>query len=175
MNLQEAQKAIRTVMDFPKKGIGFIDLIEPLQNPAFTQCIRRELLDFYKDKGITKIVAIESRGFFFSSILASDLNVGLVPIRKKGKLPPETIQATYTKEYGEDTIEMLKGSVGKDDVVLLHDDILATGGTIQAACNLLNEIGVQKIYLNFIGEIDFLEGRKLIDPSIETTALFHFE
>lgn len=174
MNLQEAQKTIRTVMDFPKKGIGFIDLIQPLQDPNFVQCIRKELNTLYKDKGITKIVAIESRGFFFSSILASDLQIGLVPIRKKGKLPPETIGITYEKEYGSDTIEMLKDSVNKDDVVLLHDDILATGGTIQAACNLLKEIGVKKIYLNFIGEIDFLEGRKLIDPSIETTALFHF-
>lgn len=161
-------------MDFPKKGIGFIDLIQPLQDPNFVQFIRKELNTLYKDKGITKIVAIESRGFFFSSILASDLQIGLVPIRKKGKLPPETIGITYEKEYGSDTIEMLKDSVNKDDVVLLHDDILATGGTIQAACNLLKEIGVKKIYLNFIGEIDFLEGRKLIDPSIETTALFHF-
>ena len=174
MTLQEAQKIIRTVQDFPKKGIGFIDLIQPLQDPNFVQCIRKELNTLYKDKGITKIVAIESRGFFFSSILASDLQIGLVPIRKKGKLPPETIGITYEKEYGSDTIEMLKDSVNKDDVVLLHDDILATGGTIQAACNLLKEIGVKKIYLNFIGEIDFLEGRKLIDPSIETTALFHF-
>ena len=174
MTLQEAKNIIRIVPDFPKPGIGFIDLIQPLQNTAFISCVRNELKSLYQDKGITKIVAIESRGFFFSSILACDINAGLVPIRKKGKLPPETISATYQKEYGQDSIEMLKDSLTKDDVVLLHDDILATGGTIQAACNMLKEIGVKKIYLNFIGEIDFLEGRKLIDPTIETTALFHF-
>ncbi len=174
MNLQEAQNAIRTVMDFPKKGIGFIDLIQPLQNPEWVSCVRKEMRQLHQDKGITKIVAIESRGFFFASILAADLQVGLVPIRKKGKLPPETISETYQKEYGEDTIEMLKDSLNENDVVLLHDDILATGGTIVAACNMLKKIGVKKIYINFIGEIDFLEGRKLIDPTIETTALFHF-
>jgi adenine phosphoribosyltransferase len=174
MTLQEAKNIIRIVQDFPKPGIGFIDLVQPLQNTAFISCVRNELKSLYQDKGITKIVAIESRGFFFSSILACDINAGLVPIRKKGKLPPETISATYQKEYGQDSIEMLKDSLTKDDVVLLHDDILATGGTIQAACNMLKEIGVKKIYLNFIGEIDFLEGRKLIDTTIETTALFHF-
>jgi adenine phosphoribosyltransferase len=174
MTLQEAQNSIRVVPDFPKPGIGFIDLVQPLQNNDFIQCIRTELNNLYKDKGITKIVAIESRGFFFSAILAADIQAGLVPIRKKGKLPPETICATYQKEYGEDSIEMLKNSVNKDDVVLLHDDILATGGTIEAACNMLKEIGVKKIYLNFIGEIDFLEGRKRVDSNIETTALFHF-
>lgn len=174
MNLQEAKEIIRIVQDFPKKGIGFIDLVQPLQNNDFIQCVRTELNNLYQNKGITKIVAIESRGFFFSSVLAADIKAGLVPIRKKGKLPPETICATYVKEYGEDSIEMLKDSISKDDVVLLHDDILATGGTIQAACNMLKEIGVKKVYLNFIGEIDFLEGRKLIDPTLETTALFHF-
>lgn len=174
MTLQEAKNIIRIVQDFPKPGIGFIDLVQPLQNTAFIDCIRNELKSQYKNKGITKIVAIESRGFFFSSILAADIKAGLVPIRKKGKLPPETICATYQKEYGQDSIEMLKDSLTKDDVVLLHDDILATGGTIQAACNMLKEIGVKKIYLNFIGEIDILEGRKLIDSAIETTALFHF-
>lgn len=174
MTLQEAQNIIRIVPNFPKPGVGFIDLVQPLQNPAFIQCLSTALKSLYQDKGITKIVAIESRGFFFSAILASDINAGLVPIRKKGKLPPETICATYQKEYGKDSIEMLKDSVSPDDVVLLHDDILATGGTIEAACNMLKEIGVKKIYLNFIGEIDFLEGRKRIDPTIETTALFHF-
>ena len=111
MTLQEAQNSIRTVQDFPKKGIGFIDLIQPLQNVEFVDCVRNELKSLYQDKGITKIVAIESRGFFFSSILAADIKAGLVPIRKKGKLPPETISETYQKEYGEDTIEMLKDSV----------------------------------------------------------------
>lgn len=174
MTLQEAQKIIRTVQDFPKKGIGFIDLVQPLQNVEFVDCVRNKLKSLYQDKGITKIVAVESRGYFFSSILAADIKAGMAPIRKKGKLPPETIQETYQKEYGEDTIEMLKDSVTEDDVVLLHDDILATGGTIQAACNMLKKIGVKKIYINFIGEIDFLEGRKCIDPSIEVTSLFHF-
>ena len=108
------------------------------------------MVDLYKDKGVTKIVGIESRGFVMSSAVATRLGAGIVLCRKPGKLPCETIQESYQKEYGVDTIEIHKDAIDENDVVLLHDDLLATGGTMKAACDLVKKFNPKKVYCNFI-------------------------
>ena len=133
-----------------------------------------EMYRLYKDSGITKVVGIESRGFIMAPILGNKLGVGFVPVRKKGKLPAETIEVSYNKEYGTDTIQIHKDALSPEDVVLLHDDLLATGGTMKAACDLVRKFGVKKIYVNFLVELDALEGRKLFDADIQVDSLLHY-
>lgn len=134
------------------------------------------MYNLYKDKGITKIVGIESRGFVMSSAAAIRLGAGIVLCRKPGKLPCETIQESYAKEYGIDTIEIHKDAINENDVVLLHDDLLATGGTMKAACDLVRKFHPKRIYCNFIMELatEFLETRNSFDKDIEITSLLKF-
>ena len=131
------------------------------------------MYELYKGKGITKIVGIESRGFVMSSALALELGAGVVLCRKPGKLPCDTVQESYAKEYGKDTIEIHKDAIGEDDVILLHDDLLATGGTMKAACNLVKKFHPKKVYANFIIELvnEGLNGRDGFDEDIEITSL----
>ena len=131
------------------------------------------MYDLYKDKGITKIVGIESRGFVMSSALALRLGAGVVLCRKPGKLPCDTVQESYAKEYGKDTIEIHKDAIDENDVILLHDDLLATGGTMKAACNLVKKFNPKKVYANFIIELvnEGLNGRKGFDEDIEISSL----
>ena len=138
--------------------------------------ITDEMYDLYKDKGVTKIVGIESRGFVMSSALALRLNAGIVLCRKPGKLPCDTVQMSYAKEYGIDTIEIHKDAITEDDVVLLHDDLLATGGTMKAACDLVRKFNPKKIYCNFIIELheEFPNSRDIFDKDIEVTSLLKF-
>ena len=173
MTLEEVQKEFREVKDFPKKGIVFIDFTTALKQPECIKTMSDALYDHYKNMGITKVVGIESRGFFMATAICTRLNAGFVPLRKPGKLPAETLSETYNKEYGTDTIEIHKDALTEDDIVLIHDDILATGGTIQAAIKLIRKFNVKRIYLNFIGEIDFLKGIDKIDKEIEVYSLFH--
>ncbi len=135
--------------------------------------MRDEIVGLYKDKGITKIVGIESRGFVMSSAVALELGAGVVLCRKPGKLPAETIQQSYTKEYGEDTIEIHKDSITENDTVLIHDDLLATGGSMRAAYDLVKKFNPRKIYINFIIELtsEGLDGRSRFEPGTEITAL----
>ena len=133
-----------------------------------------EMYRLYKDKGITKVVGIESRGFIMAPVLGNKLGVGFVPVRKKGKLPAETIEVSYAKEYGVDVIELHKDALTPDDVVLVHDDLLATGGTMKAACELIRKFGVKKIYVNFLVELDFLKGREQFDKDIMVDSLIHY-
>ena len=132
-----------------------------------------ELYEMYKDKGITKIVGIESRGFVISSALAIRLGAGVILCRKPGKLPAETVQESYTKEYGTDTIEIHKDSINENDVILLHDDLLATGGTMKAAYNLVNKFSPKKIYVNFLIELvnENLNGRSIFDEGTDIQTL----
>ncbi|MCQ2335602.1 MAG: adenine phosphoribosyltransferase [Paludibacteraceae bacterium] len=174
MTLQQARDLFRIIQDFPKKGIGFIDITTVMKKPQATTAISDAICDYYKDKGITKVVAMESRGFFFGSIISEKLGAGFIPARKPGKLPGETYKATFDKEYGQDTIEIHKDGISTEDVVLIHDDILATGGTAAAAIDLVKKAGVKKIYFNTIGEIDFLKGREKIASDVEYYNLFHF-
>ncbi len=164
---------LRCIPDWPKKGVNFRDVTTLFKNPECLREITDEMYELYKDKGITKIVGIESRGFVMSSALALRLNAGVVLCRKPGKLPCDTIQESYAKEYGKDTIEIHKDAITSDDVVLLHDDLLATGGTMRAACNLVKKFNPKKVYCNFIIELinENLNGRERFDDDIEITSL----
>lgn len=174
MTAEEVKKEIRDVVDFPIKGIIFRDLTTAFKNPECMRFFEKEMYELYKDKGITKVVGIESRGFIMAPVLANKIGAGFVPIRKKGKLPAETIDISYAKEYGTDTIQIHKDALDADDVVLLHDDLLATGGTMKAACDLVKKFGVKKIYVNFLVELDDLYGRDVFDSSIEVSSLLHY-
>ena len=173
MNNKLLMENLRCIPDFPVKGINFRDVTTLFKNPACVQIMIDELYELYKDKGITKIVGIESRGFVMASALAVKLNAGIVLCRKPGKLPAETVQESYTKEYGEDTIEIHKDAIDENDVVLLHDDLLATGGTMKAACDLVKKFNPKKVYVNFIIELvnEGLNGRAAFDEDIEVTSL----
>lgn len=164
---------LRCIPDWPKKGVNFRDVTTLFKNNECLQEICDEMYDLYKDNGITKIVGIESRGFVMSSALALRLGAGVVLCRKPGKLPCDTVQESYAKEYGKDTIEIHKDAIGEDDVILLHDDLLATGGTMKAACNLVKKFHPKKVYANFIIELvnEGLNGRDGFDEDIEITSL----
>lgn len=174
MTAEDAKKEIRDVVDFPIKGIIFRDLTTAFKNPECMRFFEKEMYELYKDKGITKVVGIESRGFIMAPVLANKIGAGFVPIRKKGKLPAETIDISYAKEYGIDTIQIHKDALDADDVVLLHDDLLATGGTMKAACDLVKKFGVKKIYVNFLVELDDLYGRDVFESGIEVSSLLHY-
>lgn len=173
MTAEEVKLQIRNIPDFPVKGIQFKDITTALQQPECLRWMRDEMVNLYKDKGITKIVGIESRGFIIAPAVAMELGVGFVPIRKPGKLPAETVEISYQKEYGVDTIQMHKDALCADDVVLLHDDLLATGGTMAAAIELVKKFGVKKVYVNFLIELDFLNGRQLLEKGAEVDSLIH--
>ena len=162
-----------TVYDFPKPGIHFKDVTTLFKNPACIDEMTQELVELYKDKGITKVVGIESRGFVLGAALAVKLNAGFVMCRKPGKLPADTLKETYMKEYGKDTIEIHKDAITDKDVVLLHDDLLATGGSMKAAYNLVQKFCPRKTYINFIIELtgEGLNGRAVFDDSVEMTTL----
>lgn len=175
MNNEILMKNLRSVPDFPQPGINFRDVTTLFKNPECLRIMLDELYEIYKDKGITKIVGIESRGFIMASALAVKLNAGVVLCRKPGKLPAEVVQESYAKEYGTDTIEIHKDSISTDDIVLLHDDLLATGGTMRAAYNLVKKFKPKKIYVNFLIEIsdEGLHGRDAFEPDTEITTLIH--
>ena len=163
----------RCIPDWPIKGVNFRDVTTLFKNAKCLKTICEEMYDLYKDKGITKIVGIESRGFVMSSAVAIKLNAGIVLCRKPGKLPCETVQESYAKEYGIDTIEIHKDAIDENDIILLHDDLLATGGTMKAACDLVKKFKPKKIYCNFIIELtnEGLNGRDSFDKDIEITSL----
>ena len=173
MNNKTLVENLRCIPDFPQKGINFRDVTTLFKNPECMQIMLEELFELYKDKGITKIVGIESRGFVMASALAIKLGAGVVLCRKPGKLPAETIQESYSKEYGTDTIEIHKDAINAEDVVLLHDDLLATGGTMKAAYNLVQKFNPKKTFINFIIEIkdEGLQGRDIFDKDTEITTL----
>lgn len=176
MTSKEVIAAIRNVPDFPIKGIQFKDITTALAKPDCLRWMRDEIVKRYKDSGITQVVGIESRGFIVAPAVAIELNAGFVPIRKPGKLPAETISISYEKEYGTDTIEMHKGALSENDVVLIHDDILATGGSMAAAVELVKKAGVKKIYANCLIELEGLDGRRFLEEKgIEIDCLFGIE
>ena len=176
MNNQFLLNNLRCIPDWPIKGVNFRDVTTLFKSAECIRIITDELYDLYKDKGITKIVGIESRGFVMSSAAAIRLGAGIVLCRKPGKLPCETIQMSYAKEYGKDTIEIHKDSITEDDVILLHDDLLATGGTMKAACDLVRKFHPKKVYCNFIIELqsEFPNARDIFDDDIEVTSLLKF-
>ena len=173
MNNQLLLDNLRCIPDWPIKGVNFRDVSTLFKNPASLKEISDEMYELYKDKGITKIVGIESRGFVMSSALAIRLGAGVVLCRKPGKLPCKTVQESYAKEYGIDTIEIHEDAINENDIVLLHDDLLATGGTMKAACDLVKKFHPKKVYANFIIELvnENFEGRNSFDPDVEVTTL----
>ena len=172
MNNKVLLDNLRCIPDFPRKGINFRDVTTLYKNAECMKIMLDEMEELYKDKGITKIVGIESRGFVMASALAGRLGCGVVLARKPGKLPATVIKESFSKEYGVDTIEMHMDSIDENDVVLIHDDLLATGGTAKAAYNLVQHFHPKKVYINFIIEIkdEGLHGRDLFD-GIDLTTL----
>ncbi|MBD5284263.1 MAG: adenine phosphoribosyltransferase [Bacteroides sp.] len=175
MTLEDLKLTIRDVPDFPSKGIIFRDLTTLIKDGQALRVMSDELTDLYRDKGVTKVVGIESRGFIGGSILAYNLGAGFVPARKPGKLPSVTVKKSYAKEYGVDTIELHSDAITEDDVVVLHDDLLATGGTMNAAYELVKSMNPKKIYINFIVELCGLNGRDNLPKDCEITSLLKYE
>ena len=173
MNNETLLKNLRNIPDFPIKGIQFKDVSTLYKSAECMNIMLDELYEMYKDKGITKVVGIESRGFVVGAALAYRLGAGFVMCRKPGKLPADTIQMSYMKEYGKDTIEIHADAITEDDVVLLHDDLLATGGSMNAAYQLVKKFNPKKAYINFIIEltIEGLNGRAVFDEDCDITTL----
>ena len=174
MRIEELKTLIRDVPDFPTKGIMFRDLTTMIKNPEALHLMGEELKKLYEGKGVTKIVGIESRGFIGGSIMAYELGAGFVPARKPGKLPAVTIKKAFAKEYGVDMIELHSDAITSDDIVVLHDDLLATGGTMLACYELVKSMHPKKIYINFIVELTALEGRSKFPKECEITSLLKY-
>ena len=173
MNNPVLLENLRCIPDFPKKGVNFRDVTTLYKNAECMQIMLNEMYELYKDKGITKIVGVESRGFIMASALAAKLGAGFVLARKSGKLPSTVIKESFSKEYGVDTIEMHLDSIDENDVVLIHDDLLATGGTALATYKLVKHFQPKQIYMNFIIEIkdEGLHGRDLFKGLADVTTL----
>ena len=171
MSIQKIKSSLRTVPDFPKEGILFWDVTTLFKDAECLRELEDILYNIYKDKGITKVVGLESRGFVMGPALAIRLGAGFVMARKPGKLPAEVISESYEKEYGRDTIEHHKDAISEDDVVLIHDDLLATGGTVAAAARLVSQFHPKAVCINFIIEIEDLKGRALLPADAEVTSV----
>lgn len=167
----DIQKAIRIIPNFPKQGIMFQDITTLLANPkAFVQTINM-FYEHFKSKGIDYVAAVESRGYLFGALLAYKLGCGLIIIRKAGKLPAEVERVEYNLEYGTDILEVHKNAIEAGKRVLIIDDILATGGTIEAACRLIEKIGGKSVAAAFVVELDGLNGRDKLPAGVEVFSL----
>ena len=175
MNTELLLKNLRSIPDFPIPGILFRDVTSLFKSAECMKELDDTLYEMYKECGITKVVGIESRGFVMGAALAVRLGAGFVPVRKPGKLPAETISESYSKEYGTDTIEIHKDAIDENDVVLLHDDLLATGGTMLAAYNLVKKMNPKKVMINFIIELEGLKGREIFPADAEIECLLTLE
>lgn len=167
----DLSKYIREVNDFPKEGIQFKDITPLLQDPAAIREAVSQFIDLIGDEKIDKVVAIESRGFLFGMLLAERLNAGFVPIRKPGKLPAETFSEIYELEYGKDTLEIHSDAINKGERIIIHDDVLATGGTARTACNLVRKMGGEIVQCNFLIELGFLNGRNKLKSYVVESLL----
>ncbi len=175
MNKELLLKNLRSIPDFPIPGILFRDVTSLFKSAECMKELDDTLYEMYKDKGITKVVGIESRGFIMGAVLATRLGAGFVPARKPGKLPAETISESYNKEYGTDSIEIHKDAIEEGDVVLIHDDLLATGGTMLAAYNLVKKMNPSKVMINFIIELEDLKGREIFPKETKIDSLLFLE
>lgn len=171
MNKETLKKNLREIPDFPIPGILFYDVTTLFKNAECLQGMIDELYEMYKDKGITKVVGIESRGFILGGALAARLGAGFIMARKPRKLPAEVVEETYAKEYGTDTIQIHKDAINENDIVLLHDDLLATGGTMAATYRLVKRCGAKQAFVNFVIELKGLNGRKAFTDDVEVTTL----
>ena len=173
MNNETLLRNLRNIPDFPIPGIQFKDVSTLYKDAECLKIMVDELYEKYKDKGITKVVGIESRGFVVGAALALRLGAGFVMCRKPGKLPGDTKKESYMKEYGEDTIEIHCDAITNDDTVLIHDDLLATGGSMKAAYNLVKQFNPKNVYIGFLIElrIEGLHGRETLGNDIEIETL----
>jgi len=162
---------IRDIHDFPEKGIVFKDITPLLKNPVVLPKAAEALFDLVGTSKIDKVVGVDSRGFIFAPMLATKFKAGFVPVRKAGKLPYETVSESYALEYGSDTLEIHTDAIQKGDKVLVHDDVLATGGTAQAVCKLVEKLGGEVVQCNFIIHLGFLGGVEKIKPYPVTSLL----
>ncbi len=160
--MKEIEHYIRDVKGFPKEGILFKDITPLLGNPKAVDLCLNKLYDLLKDKNIDKVVGMESRGFFFGTLLAQKLNAGFIPVRKPGKLPYTKLSESYGLEYGTDTLDIHTDAIKKGERVLIHDDVLATGGTAEAVCKLVERLGGEIVQCNFIMQLNFLNGKEKI-------------
>ncbi len=175
MDKQTLLEHLRNIPDYPMKGVQFKDVTSWFMDSGDLKDIADTLYEYYKDKGITKVCGIESRGFVLGAILAERLGAGFVPIRKPGKLPYEKVSIEYKKEYGFDRIEMHKDSISNDDVVLIHDDLLATGGTSSAACYMVKQFNPQKVMANFIIELTNFQSRERFPEDVDIYSLIEMD
>ena len=156
------KQLIRNVPDFPRSGVIFKDITPLLAHTKARDYVVSSIVDFYMSMKIDAVAAIEARGFIFGSLIASAMKVPFIPIRKEGKLPYKTIQQSYELEYGKSTLEIHEDALSKDSNVLIHDDLLATGGTAMAAALLIEKLGSKVIHFSFIVNLSFLPGEQLI-------------
>jgi len=156
------KSTIRSIPNFPKKGIVFRDITTLLKDPKAMKLVIDLFYEEYRDENISKVVSVESRGFIFGAALAYKLHAGFLPIRKKGKLPADTVQQQYDLEYGTDSMEIHTDAIQPGDRIIVHDDLLATGGTIEAACKLVERLQGEIVGLSFLIELSFLNGRERI-------------
>lgn len=167
--MKKIDSFIREIADFPKPGINYKDITPLLQDPVALRETVARLMDLIGDVKIDKVVGIESRGFLLGTILAEKLNAGFVPVRKSGKLPYKTYAEVYDLEYGKDILEIHQDAIKKGESVLLHDDVLATGGTARTACNLIEKMGGTIVQCNFLIELSYLKGElKLRDYDVRS-------
>lgn len=152
------ERYIRDIQDFPQPGVVFKDITPLLKDSQALAQACETLYGMVKDYAIDKVVGVDSRGFIFAPLIASKLNAGFVPVRKKGKLPYKTISESYSLEYGEDTLEIHTDAIQKGEKVLVHDDVLATGGTANAVCKLVEKLGGEVVQCNFLIQLTFLNG-----------------
>lgn len=166
----------RIVPDFPKKGINFIDITTLLKSKIALDEAINQLYSRVSDLKVDKVVSIEARGFIFGSLLAHKLNAGFVPVRKPGKLPAEKISESYSLEYGTDTLEIHKDAIQPGEKILIHDDLLATGGTVEAVCRMVEKLGGEIVGILFLVELSFLNGReKLNKYNVQSIVKFETE
>lgn len=174
MNIENIKRSIRNVPDFPQKGVQFKDITTALKDAKVLHEMTEVLYNYYKDKGITKVVGVESRGFVIGSILAYKLNAGFVLLRKPGKLPADTYQIKYQLEYGVDGLEIHKDAIEPNDVILLHDDLLATGGSANASLQLLRKFGDNPVYVSFLIELLDFEGVSRLGEALDVYSLIQY-
>lgn len=170
--MQKLTSYIRNVPDFPKPGIQFKDITTLMKSPDAVRHATEKLTALAQPLAVDKVIGIESRGFFFGPLLADQLSVGFVPIRKAGKLPAPTVEVSYTLEYGTDQLAMHRDAINPGDRVLIHDDLLATGGTAQAACQLVEKLGGEVVQLLFLIELNFLNGRRQLVYPVQSVVCY---
>ena len=174
--MESIKSKIRIVQDFPKPGIPFCDIMSLLEDDQGFRDVVDAMQSRWADHGITKIVGIGARGFPLAGGVCQAMGIGFVPVRKKGKLPPETISCDYTLEYGTDTLEILKHALGDQDRVVIIDDLIATGGTAEAAVKLVRAVGAEVVGVSFIIDLPYLGGMaKLAALGLETHAICEFD